>query len=834
MKERQFIVYHILRKSDIYFFKFRNDSLEIVKKYEQRCSQVYQSHVYLEVRILMAGSRKAFLPDSSAAGYSIEDSVLAKVATLVSALGSEWKENAVFERITGNIQVPSSCQLTGLSLKIAEKGSLDIEFHSRKKKIAIEEIRIEEDAGRLTRTDGVTRMDYSNVGMPSVRIKTCDDFELGEEAYIFLDELRRLLQYLQLCPDSAVESLVRCNAYVSLAKYPCTPSYFVKLRNLNSFNFVRKAINSELTRQEEILMSGGIVPSESRLWNERNSSTESYKSRSAGVLRHFEPAVKPLCEGGTALVSHSSDVPIFPAPPEYSAGAAVELPEARRRRICSEYGLSRLRAEFICDEKSRADFFEATVAAGADPIAVAHCMSSEILRVLRRADIKSGFGCLEPSSLATVLKLFADGKIHSGILKQLLQTLVENGGEPEAIIKKNSWYQVSEKKELLPFIRTVVAENPQEAEKLRGGDMAPLEFLTGLVMKKTNGMANPASVKTLLKNELDINIVYVLSMGGAMCGRRRDDGSIDATDEKVLEGVLAKSSVGIRYQIVPLVHMLSEEMEPDDWAVLIGEIATRIAAGTASGIVVTHGTDTLPYTAALLFWLFSDAGVPVVLTASSKTPDVSDEAARNMALAVKTACNEKNGVYVAFGGKILSPLNLKFLRPTEDGFVNWNLPEPLFASSGPIAFNFAGFTELDPFVLKQLLREAAGSMFICRVYPGMKAEYVASLIDEGVSNFILELYGTGTGSMRGSDYSLSPLLSRGRKKGCHFYCTSQQDCCINFSEYSTSRRVWREGAVPMGRLTTESVAALFFAAALTSDSPEELEQFMEHYADLYR
>jgi len=797
---------------------------------------VYQSHVYLEVRILMSGSRKAFLPDSSLAGYSIEDAVLAKVATLVRALGSEWKENAVFERITGNLQVPSDFSLTGLSLKIAEKGSLDIEFHSRRKKIAIEEIRIEEDVGRLTRTDGVTRMDYSNVGMPSVRIKTCDDFELGEEAYLFLDELRRLLQYLQLCPDTAVESLVRCNAYVALAKYPCTPSYFVKLRNLNSFNFVRKAINSELTRQEEILMSGGIVPSESRLWNERNSNTESYKSRSAGIIRHFEPAVKPLCEGGTALVSPGadSDVVTFPAPAEYNAGDEVELPESRRRRICSAYGLSRLRAEFICDEKSRADFFEEAVKAGAEPMAAAHCMTSEILRILRKLGIKNGFGKLEPATFATVLKLFSDGKIHSGILKQLLQNLMENGGEPEAIIKKNSWYQISSEKELLPYVKAVVSENPQEAEKLRGGDMAPLEFLTGLVMKKTGGMANPASVKMLLKNELSINIVYVLSMGGAMCGRRRDDGSIDATDEKVLESVLSKASVGIRYQIVPLMHLLSEEMEPDDWAVLIGEIAARISAGTASGIVVAHGTDTLPYTAALLFWLFSDAGVPVVLTASSKTPDVSDEAARNMTLAVKTACNEKNGVYVAFGGKILSPLNLKFVKPSEDGFVNWNLPELVFASSGPIAFNFAGFTELDSFVLKQLLREAAGSLLIYRVYPGMKAEHVASLIDEGVDNFILELYGTGTGSMRGSDYSLSPLLSRGRKKGCHFYCTSQQDCCINLSEYSTSRRVWREGAVPMGRLTTESVAALFFAASLTADTPEELEQFMEQYADLYR
>lgn len=794
---------------------------------------MYQSHVYLEVRILMPGSRKAFVPNSSPAGYSIEPDVLSKVAVLARALGSEWKENAVFERITGNLQVPPSYSLTGLSLRIAEKGSLEIEFHSRRKKIAIEEIRIEEDAGRLTRTDGVTRMDYSQVGMPSVRIKTCGDFELGEEASLFLDELRRLLQYLQLCPDSSIETLVRCNAYVALAKYPCQPGYYVKLRNLNSFNFVRKAINSELTRQEEILMSGGIVPSESRLWNERNNSTESYRTRSTGVIRHFEPAVKPLCEGGKALCQNVSSV-TFPAPAEYHDGGAVELPEARRNRISREYGLGRMRAEFICDEISRADFFEQTVRAGADPMMAAHWMSSELPRVLKKSQVRNGVGKLTPETFAIVLTFFKNGKLHSGIVRNLLQTLVENGGKPEEIIRKNNWYQISSKEELLPVIREVVESNPQEAEKLRNGDMAPLEFLTGIIMKKTAGMADPAAVKALLKAELNINVVYVLSMGGAICGRRREDGSVDATDEKVLETVLEKSAGGIRYNVVPLVHLLSEEMEPDDWAVLIGEIASRISAGTASGIVVTHGTDTLPYTAALLFWLFSDAGVPVVLTASSKTPDVSEEAVKNMALAVKVACQEKNGVYVAFNGKVMSPLNLKFIRPSEDGFVNWNLPEPVYTSSGPIAFNFAGFTELDSFVLKQVLREAAGSILSLRVYPGMKAENFASFVDSGIENYILELYSTGTGSMRGSDYSLAPLLIKGRKRGCRFYCTSQQDCCINFSEYTTSRRVWREGAVPMGRLTTESVIALFFAAALTSDTREELDQFMEQYADLYR
>ncbi|HPX26993.1 MAG TPA: asparaginase domain-containing protein, partial [Treponemataceae bacterium] len=251
-----------------------------------------------------------------------------------------------------------------------------------------------------------------------------------------------------------------------------------------------------------------------------------------------------------------------------------------------------------------------------------------------------------------------------------------------------------------------------------------------------------------------------------------------------------------------------------------------------SGIVIAHGTDTLAYTASLLFWLFADAGVPIVLTASTETPDKSNEAQKNLLLAAQTACREKSGVYVVFGGKILSPLNLKFEKPSPDGFTNWNLNELVFSSSGPVSLQCSNM-EFDAFVSKQLLREAADSLLICKIYPGLKASLYKPLIEEGIKRFILELYETGTGSMRTGDYSLKPLLIKGRKSGCRFYCTSQQQSSINFSNYSTSRRVWREGAVPMGRLTTESAAALYFAVSLACDSEEEIDQTMELYAELY-
>ncbi|MCQ2981205.1 MAG: asparaginase domain-containing protein [Treponemataceae bacterium] len=782
---------------------------------------MYQSHVYLEVRMLVTGAQPVFTENTDGS-FAVDPDILKKVALLSQALGCTWLSDAAFEHITSTITVPTSYGLKALSLKIAKGGHLGVAFHGSTKEIAIEEIRIEEDAGRLTHSTGKTRMDYTNAGMASIRIKTADTMELGEEGFIFLDELRRLVQYLSLYPAKDAESLIRCNAYVALSQYPNRPGYYVKLRNLNSFNFVRKAINAELTRQEEILTSGGTVVSESRLWNERQNITESYKARAASIVRQFEP-----------LPSSASPAAGFPFP--HTSMPQVELPSDRRNRMAKQYGISRSRAELICDQKERADFYEASVEQGADPMDAAHWLSTEVIKLEKIHGSRKVYDNLTAARFARVIILLTEKTIHSAIAKQLLSQTAATGRDPDDIISKNHLLEITDEKTLLPLIRHVMDANQAQIDKLAQGDMAPLEYFTGVIMKKTNGMANPQVVKKLIKRELNISVVYILPQGGAMCGRRLEDGAIAVQEGKIKLPALESVDSAIRYQVVPLKPIMSEELEPGDWGPLIEEVANRIQAGTANGIVIAHGTDTLSYTAALLFWLFSDAGVPVVLTASSATPEESDEARINMKLAVQTACEKTNGVYVVFGGKVLSPLNLKFIRPDADGFVNWNLKEPVFVSDAPLTKQVAGASEeFDAFVLKQILQNASDEMMPLKVYPGLKAERYATLIDDGVTSFILELYAAGTGNMRGSDYSLKSLLLKGRKKECRFYCTSQQETPLALSEYSTSRRVWREGALPMGRLTTESVVALYYAASLMCDSQEELDQCMETYAELYQ
>jgi aspartyl-tRNA(Asn)/glutamyl-tRNA(Gln) amidotransferase subunit B len=783
---------------------------------------MYQSFIYLETRILLPPVPEVFISETDTGHISVAPEVMKSVSLLVKALNCFIPETIPVEYLTGNFPKPTNGRhLTGYSVKVAEGGSLNIIFHCRPKTIHFEEIRIEEDSGRLTHADGNTHMDYTWAGCPSIRIHTTPSFETGEEAQLFLDELRRLIQYLHLPNEQSTDGSIRCNAFVALSKYPELPDYYVKLRNLNSFNFVRKAINSELTRQENMLTNGGIISAESRIWNEHNNCTEFHQTRNS-ILRRFGQITPPqTIRIADLMCIYSEKTDVF------------ELPEARRQRFKKQYGVSRLRSEFLCDDRDRADFFEAVVAAGAEPLNAAHWIASELTKLLNKSRQKISEMKISPESYAAIIRKLDNEEIHSAAAKSLLQAAFETGEQPDYLMQTLNISEISGKKELLPYVKKIISENQPLCKRLQHGEMPPLEFLTGLVMKETGGNAVAQTVKALIKQELSISVVYILAMGGSISAVRHDDGSISSGDANILRSMLNDNIKETPVQVISVGDFLSEELEPRDWSKLIAEIVVRINAGTANGIVITHGTDTLEYTAALLFWLFSNAPVPVVLTASSALPSESHEAQENLQFAVRTAAEKKNGVYVAYGGSLYSPLNLHFERPAPDGFRNWNLKTPVFTESGPIALQFADTPELDADVMTRMMTEASGKMALLRVYPGFRSDIYRKLIEENVHTIFIELYETGTGNMRNSDFSLKPLLEYGKQHNARFYCTSQQETEITFSPYTTALRVWREGAVPLGTLTTPSAVALYFACALAADSDTEADDLMETYGSLY-
>lgn len=781
---------------------------------------MYQSFVYVETRIQLAAVESVFITDDSTKKISIEPSVLQSVYTLAKALGCRISIISDIEKINTPLpEIQNGKKINGYSIKIAEKGAMNLMFHSHRKTIKIEEVRIEEDLGRLTHANGKTRMDYSFAGNPSIRIKTAPSFELGEEVHIFLEELRRLTQYLNLENTKQKDSYIRCNAYVALSKYPQLPDYYVKLRNLNSFNFARKAVNHELTRQENMISAGEKIRSESRLWNEAKSCTEFYKERNSSKNR-FEHLNPP------------QTINLESAEEKLSAEIKIELPEARRQRFKQQYGVSRIRSEFLCDTKEKADFFEAVAALGANPVNTAHWMASELARLLNKENITLSKSKITPAHFAWIIKKLDADEIHSFTAKKLLRSTFENGHSPDKLMRTLNITELANEKDLLPYVQKTLNENPEQCKILQNGQMQPLEFLTGLVMKETEGRAVPQVVKSLIKKELNISVIYMITTGGAISAVRNKDGAVSAGDSSILRNIAEQIAPDTPLQVTSAGQYLSEELEPSDWAELITEINSKINAGTASGIVVTHGTYTLSYTAALLYWLFSDSEVPIVITASSTLPLETTEAEINLRLALETASKEKSGVFVVYGGKILSPLNLHFERPGI--FSNWNQTSQKFRESGPVATQFNGITDLDRDVVSRLLAEASRKMFMCRLHPGFRSDLYNNMLKySSVHSIFIEMYGIGSGNMNDSDYSLKPMLLTGNRRGMKFYCTSQQKINLDFSQSITAHGVWREGAVPMGYLTTESAIALYFACSLCADNDAELDEMMENYAALY-
>jgi aspartyl-tRNA(Asn)/glutamyl-tRNA(Gln) amidotransferase subunit B len=689
---------------------------------------VLKSYISLDVRILLPSGTKTFQPNGEA---------LRKVWFLIKSLGGK-------------------------------DAYLDIMFHRRKKRIRISEIRLEDEDST-----------------PSLRIKTESDFEIGEETEVFLSALRRRIQYLE------IEGAMRCNASVALAPYPEKPENFVKLRNLNSLNVVRKATNAELSRQEELYAAGKTVD---------------------GVEQVHYEAVK--------------DLPLFNAGDLFDPAEAVELPEDRRDRLLAAYGLSYSQAEFICDERSRADYFEKTAALGADPREAARWMNSWFFKETRRLGLSMVDCHLSCERFAAVLAMLGEKRIHGIIARQIITAVLEENRDPEEILKERGWEQITSPLRIRDLVKKVIEENPEEVRRIREGDAPPIQYLTGLIMKETAGRAEPTLVKDILREELKVSLVYVLSMGGAISGRVGEDGAVESGDGDVLKELLSleePEGVKLRIESIPLGHILSEEIVPSDWAALIETIAEKCNSGTANGIVVTHGTDTLPYTAPLLYWLFGDAAAPIVLAASSTPPGVSTEAARTLKKAIHLALNKKKGVYVVHGGRVLSPLNLKFERIGGDCFRNWNMAFPVFEGASLLE----GPLEADRYVLSQLLEDAVNSMCVVRIYPGLRSDYLLSLMDRGVKNFFLELFDTGTAAFREGPYSLKKVFNTGKRRGIRFYCSSQQEGIVDFSGYSSSRELWKEGAVPMGAYTTETAVARFLAASIIADSEAERNELME-------
>jgi aspartyl-tRNA(Asn)/glutamyl-tRNA(Gln) amidotransferase subunit B len=712
--------------------------------------------------------------------------------------------------------LPKNYQISQFRSPLGTDGWVEIELRKRKRRVRIREVHLEEDAGKMIHAGDITLLDFNRAGTPLLEIVTQPDLEVGEEAEVFLQQLRRTVRYLGVCDGNMEEGSLRCDANVSVNLEGQGLGSKVEVKNLNSFKFVRKAIAFEIERQQEILERGGSVTSETRLWNENRDVTESMRTKeSSSDYRYFpEPDLPPFVPDAAFLARIEA--------------AQVELPEDRKRRFVQALDLSEEQADFLCEEKATADYFERTLSLGAEPRSAALWLASDVKKHVNRSGVALEASPLTPERLAQLLTLLAEKRIHGKIAKAVLDAVFAEQKDPLAIIREKGWEQIVDPAVLGSTIDKVLQANAAAVTAIRAGDNRPTTFLIGEIMRETSGRADPGLVQALVKQRLAVSMIQILSMGGAIVGRESANGDVVAGDPSEImrlltaEGALPRT---IAFEEGEVGRILSEEITPADWARLAVGVDEHLRRGRAAGIVVTHGTDTLAYTASLMFWMFPRPPVPIVLAASLQPAGrPGSDAIPTLRRAIETAATKEPGVYVVFGGRVLSPVNLKFERMAADGFRNWNLRRPCHVGT-PL------FDELpdggDRERLQARIETAINSTLILRVYPGMRADHLIELMDRGVRHFVLELYDTGTANLRDSPYSLRKAFLAAREKGVRFFCTSQQEGVVDFSRYATSHELWREGAIPMGALTTESAWTKLVVCAAFSETEEELVAGME-------
>ena len=413
------------------------------------------------------------------------------------ALNCEIAPHSVFARKNYFYpDLPKGYQISQYELPLAKNGYLDIELDGIVKRIGITRAHVEEDAGKLMHeiegtVTGYSYVDFNRTGVPLLEIVSEPDMRSGEEASIYLQALRSILRYLDVCDGNMEEGSLRCDANISVR--PKGQKEFgtrAELKNMNSFKFVRMALDYEIERQIEVLEEGGTVVQETRLFDSRHGITISMRGKEeAHDYRYFpDPDLVPI-EPGKDWV-------------EEIRAALPELPQQKLERFIRDYSLPEYDSKILSTSKALADYFEECARLFPQPKAVSNWIMSELLRLLKRDNREIEDCPVTPQQLAAMFHVMDKGTISGKIAKQVFEEMYETGSSAEDIVRKKGLIQVSDGAEIENIIAKVLAANPDGVEKYRNGNTKVFGFFVGEVMKETKGKANPKMVNQILQEKL--------------------------------------------------------------------------------------------------------------------------------------------------------------------------------------------------------------------------------------------------------------------------------------------------------------------------------------------
>jgi aspartyl-tRNA(Asn)/glutamyl-tRNA(Gln) amidotransferase subunit B len=389
--------------------------------------------------------------------------------------------------------LPKGYQISQYEAPICEHGWIEIAANEGKRRVRIRRAHLEEDAGKSVHVAGMngSRVDLNRAGTPLLEIVTEPDLRSADEVVAYLKSLRDVLMYLEVCDGNMDEGSFRCEPNLSLR--PLGQKEFgtkVELKNINSFKFVKDAIEYEIKRQTKVLSEGGKINQETRLWNLNRGETVVMRSKEeAHDYRYFpDPDLVPLKLEKEWIEGCRKHV--------------TELPAARLQRFVSEFALSEYDAGVLTASKAVADYFESCVRLFNQPKTVSNWVMGELTREWNNSGTDASASPVSPERLVSLLQMVEKGTVSLKVAREIFPEVYSSGKAPEQIVQEKGLIQVSDEGALDKIIDEVLAKNPTQVAQFKEGKQQVLGFLVGQVMKASGGKANPGKVNELLRKRL--------------------------------------------------------------------------------------------------------------------------------------------------------------------------------------------------------------------------------------------------------------------------------------------------------------------------------------------
>ncbi|HLJ17836.1 MAG TPA: Asp-tRNA(Asn)/Glu-tRNA(Gln) amidotransferase subunit GatB [Bryobacteraceae bacterium] len=392
--------------------------------------------------------------------------------------------------------LPKGYQISQYDQPLAERGWVEIAIEGERKRIGITRVHMEDDAGKSIHdgfkdSDRYTYVDLNRSGTPLIEIVSEPDMRSSDEAYAYLTAIKQTLQYIEASTCDMEKGHLRCDANVSV-RLRGAEKFGTKaeVKNLNSFRFLKMALDYEIGRQVALVESGGRVAQETRLYKVESGETVSMRSKEhAHDYRYFpEPDLVPLRISGEWLDRVRREMP--------------ELPDAKRARFIERYGLREYDAHVLTLTRATSEYFEKAAQGSGDPRAAANWVMGDLMGALKEQGKEITESPVSPEQLGELVSLISKGEISGKLAKEIFPKMFQTGDSARAIMEREGLKQISDSSALGKIVDDVIAANPKQVEQYKSGKTAVLGFLVGQVMKASRGQANPAGVNQLLKEKL--------------------------------------------------------------------------------------------------------------------------------------------------------------------------------------------------------------------------------------------------------------------------------------------------------------------------------------------